>query len=102
MLNPDHPIVVDVCKDRTLSVRYRQDPPFNGVAIPVMSAKNQSEAKSIVELVGTLQYEEHPLLSGQKWYKLFHPDLHSHPHLDREDLPKIRKLLAEVRDRFAG
>ena len=63
-------ILIHVCKDRTLSYRNRLQPIFNGVAIPIYSVDSVDEARSLIRLVSKAQYEEHPLIPGDTWYKI--------------------------------
>lgn len=51
-------VLIHCCKDKTLSYRTRDEPIFNGVAIPVFSVDSKAEADSLLLLVGRLQYVE--------------------------------------------
>ena len=84
----DRPIVIDCCKDGTLTYRTKAVQAFNGAALPVFSVNTEAEAKSLIVLLAKSQYNEHPLLPGQTWYRL--PDFTG----EVEDLIKVSELLA--------
>ncbi len=64
-------ILIDVCKDKTLSYRIRKKLPFNKVAIPVFSVNTFEEARRLILLVGRKQYDPHPQLpADQPWFKV--------------------------------
>ena len=63
-------ILIHICKDKTLSYRTREEPIFNGVALPVFSVNSSEEAEALFILVGRKQYTEHPLLPNRPWYKI--------------------------------
>lgn len=90
MIDPsllNQPVKIFVCRDRTLSYG---DKPFNGVAIPVFSVADTTEAEALIALVGSVQYEEHPLLPGQKWRKITLGTLHL---LELKNLPDVQNKL---------
>lgn len=82
-------ILIDCCKDGTLTSRPRGAPPFNGAALPVFSVNSEEEANSLIILVGSLQYGKHPLLPGKPWYRL------SWFTGEVDDLPKVTAFLQE-------
>jgi hypothetical protein len=84
----DRPIVIDCCKDGTLTYRTKAVQAFNGAALPVFSVNTEAEAKSLIVLLAKSQYNEHPLLPGQTWYRL--PEFSG----EVEELIKVSELLA--------
>lgn len=87
-------IKIHVCKDRTLSYRNRLQPIFNKVALPVFSVNNVDEARELIPLVSNRQYEEHPLIPGDTWWKI---DLGPTKHfLEVEDLPLVTEKLQKA------
>jgi hypothetical protein len=84
------PIVINCCKDRTLTYTKRGQRPFNRVALPVFSVHSIEQAEALITLVGIRQYEEHPLLPGRPWMKI---DIDFKRHLDVNDLPKVTTKL---------
>ena len=86
--NYSRDIVIDCCKDGTLTYRTKAVPAFNGAALPVFTTNTEAEAKSLIVLIAKAQYEEHPLLPGQTWYRL------SDFSGDVGDLFKVGDLLA--------
>jgi hypothetical protein len=90
----EKPILIHVCKDKTLSFRRRHEPIFNGVALPVYSVDTVEDAKDLITMVGRAQYHEHPLLPGQVWYKItLNGDLDFKRYLDIEDLTAVTEKL---------
>lgn len=65
------PIVIHICKDGTISYRDRtkNEPVFNGVALPVFSVDTVEQAKQLQIRFGRLQYINHPV-NNMTWYKL--------------------------------
>jgi hypothetical protein len=63
------PILIHVCKDGTISYRTKDQPVFNGVALPVFSVDTEQQAQDIQVRYGRRQYVEHDQLPGQPWYK---------------------------------
>ena len=63
------PIMIDICKDGTISYRQRGERSFNGKALPVFSVNTVEQAKDIQVRFGKVQYKEHPLLPNQPWYR---------------------------------
>lgn len=86
--NYSRDIVIDCCKDGTLTYRTKAVPAFNGAALPVFTTNTEAEAKSLIVLLAKSQYTEHPLQPGQTWYRL--PDFGG----EVEDLAKVSALLA--------
>lgn len=62
-------VVLDMCKDGTLTYRHRTMPSFNGVALPVFSVDTVEQAKEAQVLFCRKQYVAHPQLPGQPWYR---------------------------------
>lgn len=93
----DRPVTIHLCKDRTLSYRWRgsNEPVFNGVAVPVLSVRSEEEAEQLLLLVGTRQYEPHPhpKFKHPYWMKLFNGVAGWKRHLDPEDVPEAETYL---------
>src|SRR3954462_15170001 len=89
----DKPVLIHCCKDRTLTYRTRDEPIFNDVALPVYSVDSKEEAERLINTVGVLQYEEHPLLPGRPWRKI---DIDFKRHLEIEDLSAVTEKLDRV------
>jgi hypothetical protein len=88
------PIMVHVCKDRTLSYRQRGQPSFNGRALPVFSVETEEEAEDLLILVGTRVHADHPQLpAGRPWLKLFNGLAPGKPSLDVQDLGQAGAIL---------
>ena len=94
-VNLNRTILIHVCMDRTLTYRNRRQPIFNERALPVFSVNNVVEARSLIILVSKAQYEEHPLIPGDTWYKI-DMGLGTAPLLKHSDLPKVTKKLEEA------
>jgi hypothetical protein len=93
------PIIVHVCKDRTLSYRRRDQPVFNGRALPVFSVETEEEAEDLLILVGTRVHADHPQLpAGRPWLKLFNGLAPDKAALDLEDLDAATSILAAAYD----
>lgn len=70
----DRAVLIDICKDGTLSHRVRGDKNakrLNGSALPVFSVDNVADAESLKVHFGKRQYIEHPERPGEPWMKLF-------------------------------
>lgn len=89
----DHKWVIQVCKDRTLTYRRDDEPIFNKVAKPVYVVNDEEVASSLVVLLGSVQYEEHPQLPGEVWRKI---NVEFKQHLEREDLDYVTVKVAEA------
>lgn len=63
------PVLVDICKDGTISYRRLGESSFNGVALPVFSVNHEDQARQLQLRFGRLQYEEHPKMPGRPWYR---------------------------------
>jgi hypothetical protein len=87
------PVVINCCKDRTLTFMRRGQRPFNDVALPVFTVNTIREAETLITLVGICQYEQHPLLPGQPWLKI---DIDLKRHLEIDDLPKVTAKLEQA------
>ena len=62
-------IVIHICKDGTISYRRKNEPVFNGRALPVFTVDTEAQAEAIQIRFGRLQYVEHPQMPGQPWYR---------------------------------
>jgi hypothetical protein len=95
--DPSKPITIHLCKDRTLSYRDRtkNEPVFNGVAVPVLSVESAEIAEQLLLLVGTRQYEPHPhpRYPHTFWYRLFNGVANGKQYLDPEDVPEAEEYL---------
>ncbi len=86
-MNLDRKILIHCCKDRTLTYRTKEQEIFNGVALPVYSVDTIEEAQALIVITCRAQYERHPLLPGQPWYKItLDGPLDLKTELDVEDL----------------
>lgn len=86
--------LIHCCKDRTLTYRTKEQPIFNGVAIPVYSVDTQQEAEDLIILTCRKQYKEHPLMRGKPWFKItLDGALDFKPYLDYEDLDAVKAKL---------
>lgn len=96
MKHLDKPVLIHICKDKTLSYRRKHQPVFNKVALPVFSVHNEYEAEQLLLAVGRRQYTTHPLMPDQPWFKItLAGPLDFKTLLDMEDLPAVEaKLLA--------
>lgn len=98
----DQPVKIHVCKDKTLTARAPGEPVFNEVAIPVFSVRDMSEATNLIILVSRVQYEEHPLLPNQPWFKItLDGALDFKQELDLKDLPAVQAKLLVAYERMA-
>lgn len=95
------PIVIHVCKDRTISYRCRGEAVFNGRALPVFSVETEEQARAIQTRFGRRQYREHPLMPGKPWFVLstlgngVDPALRGDGTLELEDLGAVTALFRE-------
>lgn len=66
------PFVLHVCADGTVTIRNQEqgEPVFNGAALPVYSTTTREEAEALRGMLCSRVPAEHPLLPGQKWYKV--------------------------------
>lgn len=65
----DRPIMIDICKDGTISYRPQTQRSFNGIALPVFSVRTEEQALALQVRFGVRQYVEHPLIPGKTWYR---------------------------------
>lgn len=83
--------MIHVCKDGTITYRDTEtgEKVFNGRALPVFSVDTIEEAKAIQTRFCRLQYNSHPLMPGEPWYKLneFSSEL--------EDLDRVRAMFVQ-------
>lgn len=63
------PILIDICKDGTISYRTVEQRRLNDAALPVFSVNTIDEAQFIQVTFGRRQYHEHPDIPGQGWYR---------------------------------
>ena len=61
-------ILIHICKDGTLTYRTREQPVFNGAALPVFSVNTEKEAKTVILLASSRQKTSHPLLPNEGWF----------------------------------
>jgi hypothetical protein len=64
------PIMIHVCKDGTISYRdkTKNEPVFNGRALPVFSVDTVEQAFQIQVLFGRRMYTAHPDMPNRVWY----------------------------------
>lgn len=63
--------MIDVCKDGTVTIRERGEPPFNGAALPAYEVPDRDTAEAIRVQVCKLVPDDHPELGeDEPWYKL--------------------------------
>ena len=87
-------VVIHCCKDKTITWRTRDQPIFNGVALPVYSVWTEEEAEALAILCCRKMYKEHPLLPGKPWMKVtLDGELDFKQHLDYEDLEAVTDKL---------
>jgi hypothetical protein len=97
----DKPVLIHVCRDRTLSYRTREEPVFNGAALPVFSVETPEEARSLLVLVGKAQYREHPLLPGRTWYRILDvPGVENKPTLEIGELGAVTDHLRTCHEKL--
>lgn len=65
----NRPVKIHVCKDGTITYRRAGKPVFNNRALPFFSVNTEEEAQTLQVLLCSSQYEEHPDLPGQTWYR---------------------------------
>ena len=100
-INLSRNILIHVCRDKTLSYRTRDEAIFNGVAIPVYSVNSKKEARELIVAVGRAQYDEHPLLPGQVWYKItLDGSLDFQRYLEVDDLVDVAVKLDKTYQRL--
>lgn len=63
------PILLDLCKDGTVTYRSQGEPSFNGMALPVFSVDTAEQAEAIQVRFCRRQYASHPRLLGKPWYR---------------------------------
>lgn len=96
------PIMIHICRDGTISYRdaSKEEPIFNGVALPVFSVDTVEEAKTIQITFGRRQYLQHPV-NGMDWYRLSKledgsdPANRRVPMLRYEDLEGIGRMFSK-------
>lgn len=103
-IDPQHlqqPVKIHVCRDKTLTARNPGEPVFNGRALPVFSVRDMSEATNLIILVSRVQYEEHPLLPNQPWFKITLDGARDFlRELELSDLPAVQKKLLAAYERM--
>jgi hypothetical protein len=65
----NHPIIIFVCKDGTVTYERLGKPAFNRVALPVHSVDTVEEAETIQVALCRRQHINHPK-TGKAWYTL--------------------------------
>lgn len=85
------PFLIDCCKDGTLSIRERgpRGRRLWNAALPVYSAITYAHALDLIVAIGTRQYDEHPQMPGQIWYRV----AKFGPVLEVEHLAEVTELL---------
>lgn len=63
-------IVLQLCKDGTISYRTRGEPVFNGAALPVFTVDTIEQAQQFQVRFGRLQHGPHPQIPDKRWYRL--------------------------------
>ena len=67
----DRKILIDICKDGTISYRERGGYRLNNAALPVFSVDTVEDAKRLQARFCTLQYDRHPDPKGpEQWFVL--------------------------------
>lgn len=90
----DGNVYIHVCKDKTLSFRFKGDKSPIQSALPVFTVNTTTEAEELLQLVGRKQYNEHPNLPGRPWFKItLDGELDFKPFLDLEDLDAVSTKL---------
>lgn len=88
----DKDILIHVCQDRTITYRTKDEPVFNGVALPVWSVDTKARAEAIITLLCVRNHEEHPLLPGQNWYSI----PMENQYLQYSDLAKVTQKFKDA------
>lgn len=104
MTHLDGPVLIHVCKDRTLTYRTRDQPIFNGVALPVYSVESEEMAEMVIVAVAKCMYESHPQIPGKPWYKFAdeHAIRMTNGLLELEDLPRVTAALESAHKFLQG
>lgn len=90
----DRPVFIHCCQDKTLTYRTKDEPVFNGRALPVFSVNTKDEAEALIVSVGRCQYEEHPEIPGKPWYKMtMDGEVDFRPYLEIKDLEAVTAKL---------
>lgn len=63
----DRPIMLDIGKDGTITIRQRNATPFSG-GVPVFSTDTIEEAQGLRTFLCTEQDKLHPSMPGERWY----------------------------------
>lgn len=111
-------IILDVCKDGTLSYRLPNQPRLNTTpnasrrsrdsagALPVFSVDTMEQVQSFQVTFCRLQYMRHPLQPERPWYKLSKLGDGTDPAFSRpdgltvEDLDGIQRMFQEHWDKY--
>lgn len=97
----EDPIIVCCCKDGTISYHERGVPPFNGVALPVLSVRNEQEAKDLQVLTCRLQKVPHPdMKPGDPWFTIGSGPFSMGFSGEVEDLVDVSDYLTEMLERI--
>lgn len=94
-LDLSRPVLIHVCQDRTISYRTKDEPVFNGVALPVYSVDTKEEAERLCFLSCTAQNRRHPhpAYPHDLWWAI--PNIDGKQHLDLDDLDTVAHRLQE-------
>lgn len=93
------PVKIWCCKDGTITYGDKHTPKPIRAAIPVFSTNLYSEAEEIILTLCKAQYDKHPNLPKQTWYRIIldnKPYLEDGPH----DLNRVSLLMQGVWDRI--
>jgi len=63
-------VIVDLCKDGTVTFRDRGQSSFNGMALPVFSVDTNFQAEQLQIRFCRKMHKDHPLMPGKPWYML--------------------------------
>jgi|SRR6056297_1112018 len=101
----DWEFFLHVCKDRTLTVRHKSEPVFNDVALPVARVPLRHVGKQVILALCSKQYEEHPQLPNQPWFKINYNGSDTedgHNYLDYSDLDGVKAKIDEFLSSYFG
>ena len=88
--------VIQVCHDGTVTIRRRDEPVFNGAALPAYAVDSRQEAVRIRVLMCQRVPAKHPLLPNDDWYKLNGYGTVDRPTVEVEELPAITEKFRRV------
>ena len=87
------PIMIDISKDGTVSIRQRKAKSLAGTAIPVFSVDTVEEAMRLLTYLCTEQTGVHPWMPGERWYVF-------DDFTGVEDLPQITQQFVDAYQRL--